>query len=118
VRPRPEANGEWNEPWAVLSLALRERWNRSRIRTQAVARSAARPGLVGVNREYDVCGDEFPSTDLVEVGNGRVCSSCHGTLFVDGSTDTADTKSTDDRSPALEAFADTVESYVKPSIII
>lgn len=71
----------------------------------------ALPEVVGVTRECDVCGDELPTADLVEVGNGRVCPECHGALFVDGSTDTNRTESTDDRSPAFEAFADAVKFF-------
>lgn len=58
-----------------------------------------------------ICGDELPSSDLVEVGDGRVCSECHGALFVDETTATIGTASTNDRSPALEAFADAVEFF-------
>lgn len=71
----------------------------------------ALPEVVGVTRECDVCGDDLPTPDVVEVGDGRVCPECHGTLFVDGSTETAETESADDRSPALEAFADAVEFF-------
>jgi len=66
--------------------------------------------VVEVTRECDVCGDELPSTGLVEVGDGRVCSECHSALFVDESTDTTE-ESTDNRSPAFEAFADAVEFF-------
>jgi hypothetical protein len=58
-----------------------------------------------------VCGDDTSTPDLVEAGDGRVCPECHGALFVDESTDTFGTESTDDRSLALEAFADAVEFF-------
>lgn len=68
----------------------------------------ALPGVVGVTRECNVCSDELSTTDLVEVGDGRLCPECHGVLYVDGSTTTTGTESRDDRSPELEAFADAV----------
>lgn len=65
--------------------------------------------VVGVTRQCDVCGDELPPSDLIEVGDGRACPECHNALFVDESTDTAGTESTDDS--ALNAFADAVAFF-------
>ena len=71
----------------------------------------ALPEVVGVTRECDICGEKLPPSDLVEVGDGCVCPECHDTLFVDRSTDTAETESTDNRLPVLDAFADAVEFF-------
>jgi hypothetical protein len=65
--------------------------------------------VVRVVQECNICGVERLTYDLVEASGCCVCPECHGTLFVDGSIDTTETRSTDDRSPALEVFSGAVE---------